>query len=106
MSVDLQPDIAAQLLDIQAKLAEILGALASPRAARESYSTEEVAKLLGKSDYTVREYCRLGRINATKRQESRGGAALWSISAAEVARLKDHGLLPIDSNRNGSRRRG
>ncbi len=67
---------------------------------KEHYSTEEIAKVLGKAEFTVREWCRLGRINATKRLERRGGAELWSISAAEVARYKDEGLLSHDMNRN------
>lgn len=39
---------------------------------RVSYSTEELAAVVGKSSFTVREWCRLGRINATKRQTGRG----------------------------------
>ena len=75
-------------------LVQIHGMLAQPKETREWYTVEEVAAMLGKTTYTVREWCRLGRINATKRSERRGGAELWSISAAEIARYKDEGLLP------------
>jgi hypothetical protein len=34
---------------------------------KEWYSTEEVAKMLGKAEFTVREWCRLGRIRASKK---------------------------------------
>ena len=47
-----------------------------PRLARLSYTVEEAAALLKKRPYTVREWCRLGRIDATKRTERRGGAEL------------------------------
>jgi hypothetical protein len=56
--------------------------------------------MLNKNSYTVREWCRQGRINATKRPERRGGAELWNISAAEIARIRDEGLLPQDLGRN------
>jgi len=69
---------------------------------RESYSTEEVAAMLGKAEYTVREWCRQGRVNAAKREERRGSAALWCISADELARFKNDGLLPPDPTRNSS----
>jgi transposase len=61
---------------------------------------EEAASMLGKSSYTVREWCRHGQVNAAKRAERRGGAALWSISAEEVKRYKNEGLLAIDPDRN------
>jgi hypothetical protein len=66
---------------------------------------EEVAALLKKTPYTVREWCRERRINATKRAERRGGAELWNISAAEVTRYRDEGLLPPDPHRNIARSR-
>ena len=55
---------------------------------------------MGKTAYTVREWCREGRINARKRAERRGGAELWNISADEVSRIKDEGLLPAEQDRN------
>jgi excisionase family DNA binding protein len=70
---------------------------------REWYTVDEVAELLGKRPYTVREWCREGRINARKRPERRGGAELWNISAAEVARYRDEGILPPVPDRNSGR---
>ena len=103
MNAELQPDVFVQLAEMRAMLVEIQGMIANPTKTRESYTVEEVAGLLSKSDYTVREWCRHGRINATKRVERRGGAELWSISSAEVTRIKDEGLLPIDPFRNQGR---
>lgn len=93
---DLREALAAEMRAIQS-------APPRPQEARESYSVEEVAALLNRSAYTVREWCREGRINATKRQERRGGAELWNISASEVARIQDEGLLQSDPLRNARR---
>ncbi len=76
-------------------LLEIKEMIGSPAQTREFYSVEKVANLLDRGPYTVREWCRNGRINATKRAEQWGGAALWNISAAELARIKNEGLLPV-----------
>lgn len=65
-----------------------------PAGTRHSYSVDEVATMLGKTPYTVREWCRAGRLHASKRQERRGGAERWSIAAEELARYQDDGLLP------------
>ncbi len=100
MTLDFAPSIEAQLAEMRTMLVQIHGMLAQPKETREWYTVEEVAALLGKTPYSVREWCRLGRINATKRSERRGGAELWSISAAEVTRYKDEGLLPLDPRRN------
>lgn len=86
--------------ELGAVYSELRAKPSGPPAARDSYSTGEVAGMLGKSEYTTREWCRHGRINASKREERRGGSAIWSISASEVTRFKNEGLLPPDPRRN------
>jgi hypothetical protein len=71
-----------------------------PIPPREWYSIEEAAGVLGKSAYTLREHARLGRINARKLPQRRGPCKLWSVSADELDRIKNHGLLPLDPSRN------
>jgi excisionase family DNA binding protein len=103
MTIDMVPGLTARLSGIEAMLAQILEFLAAPKVAREWFTVEEVAAMLNKTPYTVREWCREGRINATKRPERRGGAELWNISAAEVERYRNAGLLPPGPYRNASR---
>lgn len=66
---------------------------------RKWNSPTEVASLLQKKPYTVREWCRLGRINARKRATGRGDGFEWEISAAELDRYRNHGLLPVPTKR-------
>ena len=79
---------------LQSILIEIRDSLDSRQSLKEAYTAAEVAELLGKRPYTVREWCRLGRVNAHKRPVGRGDAKEWEISAEEVERIENHGLLP------------
>ena len=58
------------------------------------FTTSEVAEQLKRSSFTVREWSRLGRINAEKRAVGRGCALEWMICADEVKRIREFGLLP------------
>ena len=66
---------------------------------KEFYAVEEFAKLVDLSPYTVREHCRLGRLNATKSAGGRGGIPEWRIPHAELVRYRNHGLLPLRKHR-------
>lgn len=63
------------------------------------YSTEEFAQHVDKAEFTVREWCRLGRLKAEKRQDGRGANKAWSIAHAELERYRKEGLL-ADVRRN------
>jgi excisionase family DNA binding protein len=95
--------LEARLTGIETMLAQIHESLTDPKAGREWFTVEEAASLMGRKPYTVREWCREGRINATKRPEKRGGAELWNVSAGEIARYKNEGLLDLDPERNSGR---
>jgi hypothetical protein len=82
----------------------LLQTLIEQRTVQEYYSTAEVAKILGKAEFTVREHCRLGRYNAEKRQTGRGRSLEWMISHEELQRIRNEGLLP-DPNAIQSRLR-
>jgi len=69
--------------------------LVRERTVKDWYTTEEVSQLLGKAEFTVREWCRLGRMKAEKRRSGRGPYPAWVISHTEVLRYQREGLLPL-----------
>ena len=73
---------------------ELRSLLLAQKSAKEHYSTAEAAELLGKAEFTVREWCRLGRVRALKRGSGRGKYLSWVISAEELGRFRREGLLP------------
>ena len=85
---------------------ELLQELVKRPSPQDWYSTAAFARLTNLSDFTVREYCRLGRINAVKKGSGRGRCLEWTISHEEFLRYQEHGLLPPDATRNrpGKRR--
>ncbi len=58
------------------------------------YTVKEVSDILGKAEFTVREWCRLGRVNASKRDCGRGNSQEWIVSLDELKRVQNEGLLP------------
>lgn len=66
---------------------------------KAAYSVGEFAKLVDRRPYTVREWCREGRIHATKLACGRGEECEWSISHAELLRYQTEKLLPRCINR-------
>ena len=67
--------------------------LESKELPKESYTTAEAAKILQRRPYTVREWCRLGRVNAYKTESGRGIDEEWRISREELIRIQNEGLL-------------
>jgi hypothetical protein len=61
---------------------------------REFYTTDEFARAVGKAEFTVREWARLGRIRASKKSSGRGKHMGWTISHIELGRYRKEGLLP------------
>ena len=83
-------DIAARLDRIESALT----ALVTQKTIKDYYSTAELAEILGKAEFTVREWCRNGRIWAEKRATGRGNSKEWMISHVELERIRNEGLLP------------
>lgn len=83
-------DIARRLERIEAHLETLL----AERTMRDYYSVAEAADRLGRKEFTVREWCRLGRVNARKRGSGRGPHREWVISHEELERVRREGLLP------------
>ena len=83
-----------ELLARLARIETLLASLVEQRTIKEWYSTAEVAAILGKAEFTVREWCRLGRVNAQKKKAGRGVTGEWIISHEELTRIRNEGLLP------------
>ena len=75
------------------KIEAMLVALVERQTAREWYTTGEFASAVGKAEFTIREYCRLGRLRAMKRQSGRGAHTAYAISHEEWQRYQREGLL-------------
>jgi hypothetical protein len=78
------------LAERMAALEERLKAIQVGQVEKDWYSTEDVAALMDRAPWTVREWCRHGRIKAKKR----AGTDRWVVSKEELERLMNHGLLP------------
>ena len=59
------------------------------------YTTEEFARIVNRRPFTVREYCRSGRLKASKQESGRGAHPTWVISHEELQRYQREGRLPI-----------
>lgn len=82
------------------KIESMLALLVERAVIRDWYSTEQFAQIVGKSEFTVREWCRLGRIHAEKQASGRGSYASWVISHAELLRFQREGLLRVITYRS------
>jgi hypothetical protein len=80
------------------RIEEMLEALVNHQHQRAWYSVEEFARLVDRSAFTCREWCRHGRIEAKKKGSGRGAHAAWAISHAELERYRREGLRPAKSN--------
>ena len=87
-------EVIARLERIETTLASIV----EKESTKSYYDTAEIARLLGKAEFTVREWCRLGRLQAQKKRSGRGNSCSWSIPHEELLRYRKEGLLPLSTN--------
>ena len=83
-----------QLTERLERIETLLSALITQKAVKDFYTTAEVAEILCKAEFTVREWCRLKRVSAEKRPCGRGNSKEWIISHEELTRIRNEGLLP------------
>jgi hypothetical protein len=87
-----EPELKDELQAIK----ELLLVLVERQRIQDWYSPEDFARLVGKAPFTVREWCRLGRLKASKRESGRGAYQGWAISHDEFLRYQKGGLLPFN----------
>jgi hypothetical protein len=75
------------------KIEAMLGVLVERQKVKDFYEIEEFAGMVGKSCFTCREWCRLGRIRADKKLSGRGAYARWVVAHTELLRYQKEGLL-------------
>ncbi|QDT64066.1 helix-turn-helix domain-containing protein [Calycomorphotria hydatis] len=85
-------EVIVRLERIENQLAEIAG----QRSAKEFYTTAEVAEIVGRAEFTVREWCRLGRVDGIK--HANGRQREWRVSHAELQRILNEGPRPLVGN--------
>lgn len=87
--------VASRMERMESVLIELHELVTNRQTIKESYTTHEVAKILNKKPYTVREWCRLQRIKAEKTFCGRGSEIEWRISHEELMRYQNEGLRPV-----------
>lgn len=84
-----------EILERLERIESVLRLLSEQRQVQQDwYDTQTAAGILERSPYSVREWCRLGRVHAEKRSCGRGRSKEWMISHDELMRIKSEGLLP------------
>jgi hypothetical protein len=92
-----ETEILERLAILEAKIDSLLR---QPRD-QESYNVAQFSERVGREEFTTREWCRLGRIKASKRRCGRGTSLEWGISHDELLRYLSEGLLPDPRRERG-----
>ena len=77
------------------RIEDSLKLLVERQSVKDWYTTAEIGKMVGKSEFTVREWARNGRIHAKKKGSGRGKFQSWVVSHDELQRIRREGLLPF-----------
>jgi hypothetical protein len=88
-------DMLQLVLERLEKIEAALTLLTEKQTVKDWYTTDEVARIVGKAEFTVREWCRMGRLRAEKRKSGRGAFPAWVVSHQELLRYQREGLLPF-----------
>ncbi len=83
------------LLEILDRLDQLSAKPTTDTTSKEFLTTEEFADRVGlRSDRTVRDYLKTGRLNGIKQKSGRGRSQRWVLPVEEVTRYHREGLLP------------
>jgi transposase len=79
----------------------MLAALVERQPVKDWYSVEELARIVGRSEFTCRQWCRQGRVHGLKKESGRGAHTAWAIPHAELLRFQKEGLRRIQNASRG-----
>src|SRR4051794_25983620 len=65
---------------------------------KEAYTTEEAAERLGRSEWTVRQWCNKGQVSGAYKVRGKGRTGEWRIPHWAVVALQAHGPSPVGSH--------
>ncbi len=63
--------------------------------AKEAYTTEEAAERIGRSDWTVRQWCNKGQVPGAYKVRGKGRTGEWRIPHEAVVALQARGPAPV-----------
>jgi DNA-directed RNA polymerase specialized sigma24 family protein len=92
---EIMAETREEILERLDRIETVLSKLVAQREVKASYTTAETAKIMDRAEFTVREWCRQGRVHAEKRLTGRGRSKEWIISREELERIQNEGLLPL-----------
>jgi hypothetical protein len=94
------PDRSPVLLDLEnidarlTRIEALLSSLVANKIIKDYYSVAEVAELVDRSAFQVREWLRGGRMIGRRTESGRGRHAEWRVSHDELTHYRNHGLRP------------
>jgi transposase len=67
-------------------------------AVKESYTTTEAAERLGRSNWTVRQWCNKGQVEGAYKVHGKGRTGEWRLTHEAVAALQNRGPAAVGTH--------
>jgi predicted transcriptional regulator len=65
---------------------------------KEAYTTEEAAERLGRSEWTVRQWCNKKQVNGAYKVRGKGRTGEWRLPHEAIVALQNKGPIPIGTH--------
>lgn len=95
--VELMRLVAAQQKEIILRL-DRLEKAHSLSVVKEAYTTEEAAEHLGRSEWTVRQWCNKGQVQGAYKVRGKGRTGEWRLPHEALAELQAAGPRPVGTH--------